>query len=105
MTTGAPEGVPVERRVAEHRFAVEVDGNTAELTYDLGGDRLVLVHTGVPGEIERRGIGGRLVEAAIEWAAAQGLTVVPLCPFVRWWLRAHPDVAAKVTIDWTTRAR
>jgi uncharacterized protein len=105
VTTGAPERDVVERRAAERRFTVEVGGRTAELTYDLKGDHLVLVHTGVPGEIERHGIGGRLVEAAIEWAATQGLTVVPLCPFARWWLRANPDVAAKVTIDWSMRTR
>jgi predicted GNAT family acetyltransferase len=103
VTDDAPDGVTVERRTAEHRFVVEIGGRTAELTYDLQGDRLFLVHTGVPGEMEQQGIGSALVTAAVEWAAAQHLTVVPLCPFVRWWLRQHPAAAATVTVDWATR--
>jgi uncharacterized protein len=41
------------------------------------------------------------VAAAIDRAARQGLTIVPLCPFARTWLERHPDEAAKVTLDWS----
>ena len=82
------------------RFEVTVDGHLAELAYRRHGGRLVLIHTEVPGELGGRGIGGRLVTAAIDEAAAEGLTVVPLCPFARSWLERHPDAAAKATIDW-----
>jgi predicted GNAT family acetyltransferase len=40
------------------------------------------------------------VTAAIERAERDGLTIVPLCPFARSWLERHPDVAARVKIDW-----
>ncbi len=33
-------------------------------------------------------------------ARAEGLTVVPWCPFARRWLRQHPDEAAGLVIDW-----
>src|SRR6266851_358035 len=68
--------------VADSRFVVEEDGQVAELVYQLDGDRLVLLHTGVPIELEGRGIGSRLVAA----------------PFVRDWLKRHPDAAATVPI-------
>jgi predicted GNAT family acetyltransferase len=64
----------------------------------LDGDRLVLLHTGVPIELEGRGIGSMLVAAAFGEAERRGLTVVPLCPFVRDWLKRHPDAAATVPI-------
>jgi hypothetical protein len=38
--------------------------------------------------------------AALERAAAEGLTVVPRCPYARKWLQDHPDAAAGVTVDW-----
>jgi hypothetical protein len=60
---------------------------------------MVLVHTGVPGALEGRGVGGLLVRAAVGYAAGEGLTVVPACPFARAWLQRHPDVAALVPID------
>ena len=82
------------------RFELTVDGHLAELVYRREGNRLVLAHTEVPDELEGRGIGGALVIAAIDQAAAQGLTVVPQCPFARGWLERHPDAAGKVTVEW-----
>ncbi len=82
------------------RFEVSMDGVLAELTYRRRAGRLILVHTGVPEELGGRGLGGMLVRAAITKATAEGLTVVPLCPFARSWLERHPDVASGITVDW-----
>jgi len=84
----------------EHRLVYREDGTEAELVYRRNGGRLVIIHTGVPDELGGRGIGGRLVAAALRRAAADGLTVVPWCPFARRWLEHHPDEAATVSIDW-----
>lgn len=81
------------------RFEIRTGDSLAELTYRHRADRLVLVHTEVPSEAEGRGIGGMLARAAVAKAAAEGLTVVPLCPFARSWLERHPEAAAAVTID------
>lgn len=94
------EGVTDNRE--RSRFEVNVDGHLAELVYRRHGGRLVLIHTEVPAELAGKGIGGQLVTAAIGEAAAEGLTVVPLCPFARSWLEKHPDAAAKAAIDWET---
>ena len=82
------------------RFELRADGWLAELVYRIRGDRLVLVHTEVPVELEGRGIGGRLVTAAVDRAAREGLTLVPLCPFARDWLERHLEAASKAVIDW-----
>lgn len=88
---------------AESRFVVERDGTTAELVYEVDGRNLVLVHTGVPDSLGGQGVGGELVQAAVERARSEGLTIVPSCPFARRWLERHPDAAADVTIDWEPR--
>jgi predicted GNAT family acetyltransferase len=85
---------------AESRLELEADGHVAELEYRRNGKRLVLIHTEVPTELEGRGLGGRLVTAAVERAQRDSMTVVPLCPFARGWLERHPDVAAQVEVDW-----
>ncbi len=85
---------------AESRFELDTDGHVAVLLYRRNGKRLVLIHTDVPAELGGRGIGGRLVVAAIDRAARDGLTIVPLCPFARSWLERHADEAARATIDW-----
>jgi predicted GNAT family acetyltransferase len=82
------------------RFVVVRDGLESELVYRRHGDRLVLVHTGVPDELSGHGIGGQLVDAALAKAREEGLTVVPLCPYARGWLERHPDEASSVQIDW-----
>jgi uncharacterized protein len=82
------------------RFELRADGWLAELVYRLRAGRLVLAHTEVPFELEGRGIGGRLVTAAVDRAAREELTLVPLCPFARGWLERHPEVASRAVIDW-----
>jgi uncharacterized protein len=92
--------VAVTDNEAASRLEVHADDKLAELIYHRNGNRLVLVHTEVPDALGGRGIGGKLVLAAVEKAAASGMTVVPLCPYARSWLERHPDDAARVPIDW-----
>ena len=89
----------VANNQTQQRFEMIVDGERAELTYRTEGDRLTLVHTGVPDAFEGRGIGGDLVRAAVDHAVDAGLTIVPHCRFARGWLDRHPDVAGRVPID------
>jgi predicted GNAT family acetyltransferase len=84
-----------------HRFLYQEDGVDSQLIYRVDGDRLVLVHTEVPQSLGGRGIGGRLVMAAVERAAKTCVTIVPWCPYARKWLQDHPEVASRVAIDWT----
>ena len=82
------------------RFEASAEGEVAELTYRLRAGRLVLTHTEVPPSLEGRGIGGKFVQAAIDRARKEGLTIVPLCPFARSWLERHPNAADDIDIDW-----
>lgn len=86
---------------ANHRFVLREDGTEAQLVYRLNGRRRILVHTEVPEAIGGRGIGGRLVRAAVAHAEAAGETLAPWCPYAQKWLEDHPDVAGRVTIDWS----
>ena len=87
------------------RLELRAGDRLAELLYRRHGGRLVLIHTGVPPELEGRGLGGALVRAAVDRAARDGLTVVPLCPFARLWLERHPEVAGSATMDWGQEGR
>jgi len=76
------------------RFELALDPEVAELIYRLSGKRLVLIHTGVPFELEGHGIGGKLVTAAVDRAEREGLTLASD------WLRRHPETAKRALIDW-----
>jgi predicted GNAT family acetyltransferase len=78
---------------ASHRFAVQVDGHQAELIYRRDGKRLIIDHTGVPEAIGGRGIAGELVKAALDYARAEGLRVVPACSYSAAYIQHHPEYA------------
>ena len=67
---------------AKGRYELVEDGETAFCEYRIEGGRIIFPHTVVPPALEGRGVGTRLVKAALADAAAQGLEVVPECGFV-----------------------
>ncbi len=84
----------VEHNREAHRFYIEVPGGTAELAYqEMGEGILDLVSTYVPPAARGQGLAGRLVEAAMAHARAEGLRIIPSCWYVADWLRSHPEAA------------
>ncbi|MDZ4826455.1 MAG: GNAT family N-acetyltransferase, partial [Actinomycetota bacterium] len=71
---------------AAHRFEEAVASDIAYLDYSLEDDRVIIDGTEVPDDLEGHGLGGDLVQAAVDYAEANGLTVVAKCPFARGWL-------------------
>ncbi len=76
---------------AEQEFELDIDGHRAVAAYQREGDRIVFTHTVVPPEVEGRGVGSRLIRAALDSARDQGLKVVPQCQFVAAFIRKHPE--------------
>ena len=87
----ANENLQVHDNEAAHRFEIRVDGHLAVLEYERAGDRMTMTHTKVPPAIEGRGIAGRLAQAALDDARHHNLIVVPVCPFVRSYVKRHPE--------------
>jgi predicted GNAT family acetyltransferase len=81
--------VKITNNTLKQRFETEVGSKTAFLNYRLEKNRITYTHTEVPASLEGRGIGTALAKAALEYASAQGLRVVPQCPFVAAFVKAH----------------
>jgi len=81
----------IQNNQALSRFEAAVDGHTALLEYRLARDLMTLRHTEVPTSIERRGIGSKLAQAALDYARRTNLKVAPLCPFVAAYIRRNPE--------------
>ncbi len=77
----------------KHRFELEADGHLAFSNYKREGDTLTIMHTEVPEALGGKGIGSALVRGLLDIARAQGLKVVPRCPFVSSYIDKHPDYA------------
>jgi predicted GNAT family acetyltransferase len=61
--------------------------------YKLAPGVITFTHTLVPKELEGRGIGSKLARGALDAARAQGLKVVPKCPFIAGYIGKHAEYA------------
>jgi predicted GNAT family acetyltransferase len=74
-----------------HRFEATVDSLRALITYRRFPDRLVLPHAEVPPALEGQGSGAKLARTALDFARANHLRVIPLCPYVSSFIRKHRE--------------
>jgi len=82
---------PVRLNEAAHRFEAALGKKIAKIDYAQSNGRLNLLHTEVPVEDQGQGIATELAKAALEYARAEKLQVVPTCPFVSTYIKHHPE--------------
>ncbi len=92
---GSAENIAVRDNPSELRYELLLDERVVgEILYRLAPDAVVLLHTEVLPSLEGKGLGAWLVAGALDDIRARGLHVVPICPFVRSYIRGHhPDYA------------
>jgi len=73
-------------------YEIDVAGRRAGLAaYELDGGVISFTHTEVDDAYEGQGLGSKLARYALDDARSRGLKVRPLCPFIKTWIRRHPD--------------
>ena len=77
----------------DHRFELTVDSHLAASYYKVADGVITFIHTEVPSELGGQGVGSRLVKGALDQVRAEGLKVVPQCPFVKGYIDKHPEYA------------
>ncbi|SDS40084.1 GNAT family N-acetyltransferase [Microlunatus soli] len=79
----------------QHRY--EAHGDEDQLLgfvdYRRDGEVITFTHTEVLPAAEGNGIGSTLARTVLDRARADGLGVVPQCPFIKRWIDRHPDYA------------
>ena len=74
------------------RFFASIAGEEATLLYTEAGARtLDFTHTYVPDALRHQKIGEAIVKHALDYAADNGLEVIPTCPFVKWVMARDRD--------------
>lgn len=64
----------------------------AEMTYSILNPQMIIIdHTGVPDAWRGKGVGKALVERGVLDARAEGVRIVPLCPFAKAQIERHPE--------------
>ena len=92
MTDTAP--ITVVHNEKAQRFEAAVAGGIAHADYRRTGKVLHMVHTEVPPEAAGGGVASKIVKAALDYAAANGLAVFPTCTYVRGYMQRHPETHA-----------
>lgn len=80
-----------KNNAAENRFEIALGVKRAEIVYRKEGSTYIMVHTEVPKEFGGQGIAEHLVHEALEQIRSGHETVVPLCPFVKAYIRRHSE--------------
>lgn len=86
-----PQPISVSHNPAASRFEAVIGGGLGVCAYRLQDGVLWLTHTEVPPQSQGQGHAAALVQAALDWARAQGHRVRPLCSYVATYMRRHPD--------------
>jgi uncharacterized protein len=81
----------VVHNAPRQRFELDVDGQTVFTEYRMSGGVMTFFHTLTPPALRGRGLAARVVQAALEFARAQRLKVIPLCWYVSGHITAHPE--------------
>ena len=76
------------------RFEILVDGKRAGFAaYRRREQTVELTHTEVDPAYQGQGLAGRLAATGLDQARADGLRVVPTCPYIASYIESHPDYA------------
>lgn len=82
------------------RFELHVDGEFVGFAdYRLQSNVMSLPHTEIQPKHRGRGFASTLVRDTLETARSQGLSVLPLCPFVSRYIADHPEYLPLVPAD------
>ncbi|WDF65154.1 GNAT family N-acetyltransferase [Flavobacterium sp. KACC 22763] len=64
--------------------AIEDRKEAGKMTYTWAGDsKFIIDHTEVSPDFNGKGVGKKLVMAAVDYARANNLKIIPLCPFAK----------------------
>jgi len=76
-------------------FYVEKDKKiVAEMIYNMPSPgKMIIEHTEVSAELEGQGAGAQLVHEAVEYARANKIKIIPLCPFANSVFKKKPEYA------------
>jgi predicted GNAT family acetyltransferase len=83
--------IAVRHEPDRSRYAATVDGMEAVADYHQRGNVIAFTHTGVPAEIQGRGVGSALARKALDDARAAGNQVIPSCAFFEEYMKEHPE--------------
>ena len=99
--TAPPAGTVLSDNQAESKFEIRVGGELAGFVrYHRRGHQSVnLIHTEVDDRFQGQGLAGKLAQFALDTAREEDISVLPSCPYIRGWIKRHPEYLGLVPED------
>jgi uncharacterized protein len=86
------DGVVFENNTGQQQYEAKQNGHVIGVAeYRPVGQSLMFTHTEVDEELEGQGLGSKLIQHALEDTRSQGMTAIPMCPFVKVFIQRHKD--------------
>ncbi len=83
----------LRQNTARHRYEYGTQAGEALAFYRLNDGVMTFTHTEVPLALRGRGIGSAMMRAVLADVRAQGVKVIPACPFVADYIARHREFA------------
>ncbi|MDB5117108.1 MAG: N-acetyltransferase [Mucilaginibacter sp.] len=85
------DDLPLLNNEAIHNFELFVDGRRAFIDYQQRGNKVFLLHTEVPHDLEGHGVAAALVEKTFNYLEENNLKIIPYCEYIKVYLKRHPE--------------
>lgn len=79
----------------KHQFEITEGEETAYVAYEEIPDGMDFIATFVPNKMQGKGIGSALAEYALTYAKNRHEKIEATCPFIREYIKKHPEFAEK----------
>jgi predicted GNAT family acetyltransferase len=77
----------------QNRFEINLGDSLAFVVYRLEGNQMAFLHTEVPAQHGGKGIAAILAKHVLDYAKAQNLQPLVLCPYIKVFVKRHPEYA------------
>ncbi len=85
------ESIILTNNPDESRIEANVGEHLAIINYSRNDEQIAFIHTAVPQEISGQGVASNMAKFSLDFARAEGLRVIPICPFVSGYIKRHPE--------------
>lgn len=75
----------------KQQYEFHIEGFTPLIQYTRDKDQISLISTQVPSQLGGRGIASALIEEVLKDIEKQGLSLIPICPFIIAYIEKHPE--------------
>ena len=89
--TDTYKDIPLINNTDKGRFEMAVEGHLSIVEYKQVDDKIYVLHTEVPKELEGKGVASALTEQVFTYIEQSRMKLVPYCPYTVAYLKRHPD--------------